>query len=261
MNSQSYLHETLAAQGAFDSLEQIQSSSSTRFSATDLWKLMGNCGVVDPHALLQDFVGANIMHRDGERFAITLGGVRACLLLEAINGGDLRDIYRRLAQLDSTLRLYELIREGMTKAFLLNINERPGFLRLYICSPWISLDTKQTAMLAHAVSRVEEATGDKPEIIVITRPEEKTDDVVPSTLKAFQDLGANIFLTKRLHTKLYIREPDRSGGYSMAIVGSQNLTRSNYLELGIRINSDSRMINQLIRYFWEITYHCNEVKR
>jgi hypothetical protein len=38
------------------------------------------------------------------------------------------------------------------------------------------------------------------------------------------------------------------------------LTRSNYLELGIRINSDSQMLNQLIRYFWEITFNCKEVK-
>jgi hypothetical protein len=172
MNSTPYLHETLAASGAFDSLQQIQSSSSTRFSANELSELMGSCGVVDPQALLQDLIGENVIHRDGERFAITLAGIRACLLLEAINGGDLRDIYRRLAQLDSTLRLYELIRQGMTKTFLLNINERPGFLRLYICSPWISLDAKHAALLAHAVSRVEETTGDKPEIIVITRPEE-----------------------------------------------------------------------------------------
>jgi hypothetical protein len=50
-----------------------------------------------------------------------------------------------------------------------------------------------------------------------------------------------------------------SGGYSMAILGSQNLTRSNYLELGIRINSDSQIINKLIAYFWELSYTCVEL--
>ena len=45
----------------------------------------------------------------------------------------------------------------------------------------------------------------------------------------------------------------------MAIVGSQNLTKSNYLELGIRINSDNQVIDHLIAYFWEITNYSHEV--
>ena len=44
----------------------------------------------------------------------------------------------------------------------------------------------------------------------------------------------------------------------MAIVGSQNLTRSNHLELGIRVNNDSRMIDELIRYFLELTSYSTE---
>jgi len=177
--------------------------------------------------------------------------------LEALNGGDLRDIYRRLSRIDNTLRVYELIREGMTKAFLQNLVERPGFGRLYICSPWISLDRKQQELLFHAIIQVEQRRGTRPEILVITRPDEKT-GLVPATVKPFQDLGATLFLNRRLHTKLYIREPDTSGGYTMAIVGSQNLTKSNYLELGVRINSDSQMITQLIAYFYELTNHSHE---
>src|SRR5437867_2721150 len=50
----------------------------------------------------------------------------------------------------------------------------------------------------------------------------------------------------------------RSVGLSMAIVGSQNLTRSNHLELGIRVNNDSRMIDELIRYFLELTSYSTE---
>jgi len=257
----SYLHETLGATGALDALKQIESSPSTAFSAGDLRRLMDQSGAQDSKALLQDFVAANLIHRDGNRFAMTREGIRASLLLDAINGADLKDVYRRLSQLDSSLRMYELIREGMTKAFLRNLNDRPGFLRLYVCSPWISLDKKQIGLLTHAVVAAERSRGQRPELLVITRPEDKTDDVVPSTVKPFQDLGATIFLTKRLHTKLYIREPGRSGGYSMAIVGSQNLTRSNYLELGIRVNADGQMINQLIRYFLEITNHCQETNK
>ena len=220
---------------------------------------MNRSGVGDSSALLQDFLAANILHQSGDRLAVTSQGVRACLLLQAINGADLKEVYRRLSQLDSSLRMYELIREGMTKAFLKNLNDRPGFLRLYICSPWISLDKRHAGMLTHAVNVAENVRGQRPEVLVITRPEDKTDDVVPEKAKPFRDLGATIFLNKRLHTKLYIREPGRSGGYSMAIVGSQNLTRSTYLELGIRVNADTQMISQLIRYFLEITHYSHEV--
>jgi hypothetical protein len=47
----------------------------------------------------------------------------------------------------------------------------------------------------------------------------------------------------------------------MAIVGSQNLTKSRYLELGVRINSDSQMIDRLIGYFLELTNHSREIER
>lgn len=253
-----HLSETVGVHGAYEVLQELEASSVTAFAISHIEAAMARYGMDDPQAAVEDFVAANLLHREGERLGLTGLGVRTCLLLEAINGGDLRDVYRRLSRLDSTLRTYELIREGMTKTFLQNINERPGFVRLYFCSPWISLDRKQQDMLTHAIIQVERTRGSRPEILVITRPEEGTDLTIPTTLRPFQDLEATIFLNKRLHTKLYIREPDTSGGYAMAILGSQNLTRSNYIELGIRINSDGQMIDQLIAYFWEITNHSHE---
>jgi hypothetical protein len=255
----SRLSETVGVNGAYEFLQELEASSKTAYPLDELVGIMTGYGASNPQATLEDFVAASILHRDGEQFGLTILGIKTYCLLDAINGGDIRDVYRRLSRLDSTLRTYELIREGMTKAFLQNINERPGFSRLYFCSPWISLDCKQQEMLTHAVIRVEKLRGVQPEIIVITRPEEGTNETVPKTLKPFQDLGASIFLNRRLHTKLYIREPDRSGGYIMAIVGSQNLTKSKYLELGIRINSDSQVIDHLIAYFWEITNYSHEV--
>ena len=255
----SHLSEIVGVYGAYEFLQELEASSKTAYPVDELVEIMSRYGASDPQATIEDFVAASILHRDGEQFGLTVLGIKTYYLLDAINGGDIRDVYRRLSRLDSTLRTYELIREGMTKAFLQNINERPGFSRLYFCSPWISLDRKQQEMLTHAVIRVEKARGVQPEILVITRPEEGTIETIPKTLKPFQDLGASIFLNRRLHTKLYIREPDRSGGYIMAIVGSQNLTKSNYLELGIRINSDNQVIDHLIAYFWEITNYSHEV--
>jgi hypothetical protein len=253
-----HLSEIVGVCGAYETLRSLETSSVTAYTVEQIEVLMEQCGVDEPQATLEDFVAANLLHREGDQFGLTTLGIRTCLLLEAVNGGDLKDVYRRLSRLDTSLRMYELIREGMTRSFLQNLCDRPGFGRLYFCSPWISLDRKQQDMLTHAIARVERRRGARPEILVITRPEEGTDRIIPATLKSFQDLDATIFLNKRLHTKLYIREPDTSGGYAMAIVGSQNLTKSSYLELGIRINSDGQMIDQLIAYFLELTNYSHE---
>lgn len=256
----SHLHQTVAFDGGYETLRALEGSSQTLFSHDDMSGLMSGSGVENPIAAMGEFVASNLLSRDGDRFALTTWGIRAALLLEALNGGDLKDIYRRLSQLDSTLRTYELIREGMTEMFLRNINERPGFRRLYICSPWISFSRRHEELLTHAVHQVERTRGVLPEILIITRPGD--DGIsVPTSLDRLRALGASIFLNKRLHTKLYIREPDTSGGYSMAIVGSQNLTKSRYLELGVRINSDSQMIDRLIGYFLELTNHSRESER
>lgn len=255
------LNETVGVAGAFDTLRRLEGSSETAHYRAAIIAAMIECGVNDPESAFQEFVASNLLNRHGDGFALSTLGIRTCILLEAINGADLRDIYRRLARLDTSLRSYELIREGMTKAFLRNIHERSGFGRLYFCSPWINLDAKQNELLTRAVLHAERVRGSRPEILVITRPDEKTDHVPPPTVRPFQNLGATVFLNKRLHTKLYIREPDTSGGYSMAIMGSQNLTRSNYLELGIRVNSDCQIVDQLIAYFLEITNYCHEVRK
>jgi len=254
-----HLHQSVSAPGAYEALRELEGSSVTAFEPGSLRSILASCGVDDPEATIHDFLAANLLHRYGERIGITTLGIRTALLLEAVNGGDLKDIYRRLCRLDSSLHAYELVREGMTTAFLQSLNERPGFGRLYVCSPWISFERRHEETLVHAVLQAQRRRGTNPEILVITRPEVGTDFVAPPAVRVFQDLGATVFLNRRLHTKLYIREPDTSGGYGMAIVGSQNLTRSTYIELGIRINSDSQMIAQLIAYFWELTNYSHEV--
>ena len=164
--------------------------------------------------------------------------------------------YQRLGNLDNTLHSYQLVREGMTASFLENVNARPGFLRLYLCSPWIGLSDRNRALLVHAL-HMAESRGERPELLVLTRP--GADGSAPSGIAPLQELDATVFLNPRLHTKLYIREPGKRGGYSMAVVGSENLTRSNYLELGIRINSDSTMIDKLIAYFWALSTESVEL--
>lgn len=210
---------------------------------------MVRAGVEDPQALLSEFLASNLLQRRGDRAALTTLGIRTLVLVDALDGADLRDTYRRLSHYDSSLRMYALLREGMTYEFLRRINDRPGFRRLYFCSPWVGLDARQERMLAHAVFR-EEQRGGCPEVVVMTRPSDGEEG--GRGLGIFRQLNATIYVNPRLHTKLYIREPGASGGLPMAIVGSQNLTRARYLELGIQINGDGVMVDHLITYFWEL---------
>jgi hypothetical protein len=202
--------------------------------------------------LIEELVGSELLVRSGDRLALSPLGVRTALLLEALNSGNVAEVFERLSDYDSTLRMYELVREGMTDSFLNALLVRPGFKRLYLCSPWVSLTRRNLDCLMTAIIR-EERRGVEPEVLVITRPKQGTSDVPPDDVRKLRDLGVTIFLHPKLHTKLYIREPGPSGGDTMAIVGSQNLTQSRYLELGIRINSDTRLVNQLIAYFFDLT--------
>lgn len=252
------LHQVVAVDGRYEFLADLERRSETSFPEDELTELMRDAGIDDVNATLQDFTSIGVLQRYGERFGLSTFGIRTSLLLEALNGGDLREAYRRLSVYDSTLHTHELVREGMTEEFLQSVHTRPGFRRLYICSPWINLEPRLLRMLVSAVHR-EEEQGVAVELLVITRPTVGDGDRVPGGVQPLRDLGATVFLNPSLHTKLYIREPGSSGGYAMAIVGSQNLTRSQYLELGIRVNADSVLINQLIRYFFEVTNMSDEV--
>lgn len=252
MTTALHVHQTLAVHGSFEFLRELERRASvTGLYEDEMLAAMRQAGIEAPAATLTEFESANILTRFGERIGLSTHGSVSLLLLEALNGADVREIYARLSRYHPSLRMYELVREGMTRQFLEAINDRPGFGRLYICSPWLNLDARQRGLLANGVHLAEKA-GVPVELLVITRPDPNAEDGRPPGLTPFVDLGATVFLHPRLHTKLYIREPSRNGGHLMAIVGSQNLTRSTYLELGIRVNGDGTMITQLIRYFWDV---------
>ena len=253
-----HLHQKLSAPGTYEFLRTFEQTNSTTSPEEQILAMMTTSGVEQPRHTFDELVAAGVLQILGLEFGLSSFGIRTFVLLEALNGGDLRLAYQRLSNLDSMLHSYELVREGMTDTFLENINARPGFVRLYLCSPWIGLSDRNRSLLVHSLHSAE-ARGECPELLVITRP--GADGDAPPGITPLQELGATVFLNPRLHTKLYIREPGKRGGYSMAVVGSQNLTRSNYLELGIRINSDSTMVDQLIAYFWALSNESVELGR
>ena len=251
-----HLHQKLSAPGTYEFLRTLEQMSATASPEDQVLEMMAANGVEQPRHAFSDLIATGILQTLGVEFGLCAFGIRACILLDALNGGDLRLAYQRLGNLDNTLHSYQLVREGMTDSFLENVSRRPGFRRLYLCSPWIGLNDDNRALLVHALHAAE-SRGEHPELLVLTRP--GADGYAPLGIAPLQELGATVFLNSRLHTKLYIREPGKWGGYSMAIVGSQNLTRSNYLELGIRINSDSTMVDQLIAYFWALSNRSVEL--
>ena len=250
----SQLNETLGRAGAFCVLSRLERSTQSLVKRTDVQSLMTTCNVQEPEDLLEDLIATGMLHRASDAFYISRLGVRTAILLRAVNGGELSDTFRQLSRIDSTLGAYELVRDKMTTVFIRSLTSRPGIGALYFCSPWINVTEKDFEHIRRSVDREPSGAVD---VFVVTRPDPVTNDV-PDGAKPFREIGADIFLHPRLHTKLYIREPGLEGGHAMAIIGSENLTRSRYLELGIKVNGDTAMIQQLVRYFFELTNRSTE---
>lgn len=209
-----------------------------------------------PPSVLDGLIHANLLQKIGDQLSISRTGRRVQLLMEALDGADVRDVCYRLQRIDGTLT-YELVREGMTETFFASLTKpivRLG--TLYVCSPWINATDVAIKHLQYSFIQHQRRTGHLPELLVITRP--PRDSTQAKKLNPFRELGARVYFHPKLHSKLYIREPDQSGGVALAVVGSQNLTRSKYLELGIRISGDTQLIRQLIRYFMELTSVSDE---
>jgi hypothetical protein len=251
------LLELLTQHGITATLDQLAGDNATAFSRPALENMLADHGASSPAEAVERCMEANLLEPFGPRLGISRFGRRALLLIEAIEGGDVEQIFRRLRRMTGGRETYELVRQGMTIRFFRSLVEHPGVARLFFCSPWIHPDEREAAILRHTALQIAKR-GAKLEVLVLTRPPEMMPKGTEGGLKCFEDVGAQFFFHSRLHSKLYIREPDANGGLSMAIVGSQNLTRSNHLELGIRINNDSRMIDELIRYFLELTSYAFE---
>jgi hypothetical protein len=159
-------------------------------------------------------------------------------------------VFDELRTIESTLHRYDLVREGMTSRFIKGLLTDPGFQRLYICSPWINLQKDDLGRLAMALEKAEQTLARPPEILVLVQtpkiPELRT------TIDFLKQLGAEVVEKPRLHSKLYMREPGPSGGLSLAIVGSENLTRQKWIELGIEIRNDSFILSKLRSYFFDV---------
>ncbi len=252
------LLQILAESSVDQTLDILMRSSAAAFERSELENFFLDRGAQDPDETFDRLLHANVFQAIGNRFGLSQNGRKLALLISAINGADVHDVFRRIRRIDGHDQFYELVREGMTSRFFNSLLDRPGFNALYICSPWINPSVKQARRLKFAALKQEERTGIAPGIFVITRPPKDQPEGTENGLEPFRQLNAKIFYNKKVHTKLYIREPDSAGGVLLAIIGSQNLTRSTHLELGILIKGDDQLVNQLIAHFLELSNASEE---
>jgi len=240
-------------------LLQDLSKYESGISQTELYDLMRDSSVEDPDVLFTELLGRGLLSQYGGRYVLSTPGRHAHLLVAGLNGMTIEDVLRELRRISPDLMPYELVQEGMTAEFIRSLLDRPDFQRVYICSPWIILTDKMKYHLRqafYAANELADSGGYETDLLCVCRPPEGSDEQkerMADSIKFLKDsLGAEIVTHKRLHSKLYIRDPAPTGGLQVAVVGSQNLTGSNNLELGIRIRNDGVLIGKLISYFMNV---------
>jgi len=201
----------LARDDVVKCLQHLADAAETGLQRSDLEDRVLELGMEKPSELVDLFLDTGLIVPYGGRLGISTVGHRTNLLIRALEGADIEDTYRRLRRLSGHPEMYELVREGMTTVFIRSLIDRPGFRRLYICSPWVNPSDKDGAVLKYAFLTALKQQEDPPELLVITRPPELSPPGSQNGLKRFREVGAQIFLNPRLHSKLYIREPDRRG--------------------------------------------------
>ena len=201
-------------------------------------------GAHDPQGVLALLTNSGQLSEDRSgRLSLTQSGRRNRLLLAAVNGTPLEDVMHLLATESAPSPAYYLLTHDMTDHFVMNLHDRPDFARVYICSPWLAFERTTLDYLVHALALA--SRQQSPRLYVLTRGRQS-----PQGVDALRRLGADIVFREQLHTKLYIREPGPAGGPLLCVLGSQNLTRSKYIELGIAVRNDSVITSRLIAYFY-----------
>jgi hypothetical protein len=212
--------------------------------------LLRRSGCRDPDGVFEDLRHAGFFDRGAVDTRLTTRAYRTLLFLSGALGAASSSVVDELRILEPSLQRYELVREGMTARFIKGLLTEPGFQRLYLCSPWINMLKEDLGRLATALANMNRSSRRHPEILVLV----KTPDLPEAkrTLRTLTSLGARVVEKPRLHSKLYMREPGPSGGLSLAIVGSENLTRPKWIELGIEIRNDDYIFSRLRNYFFEV---------
>ena len=239
--------ELISHPSVTESLLAVASAASANDSEY-YHELLRRCGCHDPGGVFTELQIAGFFAHRPPHLALSTHGHRALLFASGALGASSDDVIRELRTVERGLQQYELVREGMTTRFIKGLLQEPGFQRLYLCSPWINLQRDDLARLAIALDKANRSLPRPPELFVLVQTP-KTQEM-KAAIGKLSNLGAVISEKPRLHSKLYMREPGPAGGLWLAIVGSENLTRQKWIELGIEIRNDAELLSRLRGYFF-----------
>jgi hypothetical protein len=181
---------------------------------------------------------------------ISARGQTCFCCIEGIEGASIVELADALRQLDPAASRVSLVREGMTTRFVDFLSRLDPLRRLMICSPWVNLDKSRLRKLIASIELSERVRGFRPEVTVLTRPiDQQPGGAENPTLGYLKRIDSVITYDPRLHSKLYIVEAGTDAPQRYAFVGSENFTTVRYQELGIMVNNDQQLIDDLIRYF------------
>ncbi|MCL0082437.1 hypothetical protein M1O14_01730 [Dehalococcoidia bacterium] len=231
----------------------------------ELVKLAEKAELSDVQLLIPQLCSKGILIGTASGYYISSFGIRTAVLLRATNGDiPISEALRQLELLYPHVKPYQLVTQNVTAEFINHLSLRPDFIRLYICSPWIRLDDSSLRRFAAATHEADKKYPGAVQVSVITRPPEdghEWSEQIRNTLRALHRLGAIISTQRKLHAKLYIREPGPYGGLHSAIFGSENLTAAQNIELGIRIDNNNEILGKLTLFFREIEEEATEIFR
>src|SRR5712692_9057151 len=102
------LLEILSRSGVDRFLRSLVTSSDSAFARSELESNLADMGVPDARLTADDLITNRLLQQVGVRFSLSHYGHRVTLLLEAMSGGDIQDVIRRLRRLEGFEELYEL---------------------------------------------------------------------------------------------------------------------------------------------------------
>jgi hypothetical protein len=257
-----FLSELVGRPGVFGAVSELRGLKGAQ--ADQIRSCLDKHNATPSHEMFDALRKGGILGQLGDQYFISSLGETIWLLLSAINGTSLTTVVHQLAQVHAGIRPYELVTEGMTAAFINDLENRPDFRSIYICSPWVHLKEQSKRRLMYALYKAQKIQGGegKIEIIVIARPlrkEQSGYEAFKETFSVLQKLGAEIVVNPSVHAKLYIRAPGPQGGLNIAVVGSENLTSNRNIELGIQITNDNSIIQKLISYYFQVYARCKPI--
>ena len=230
--------------------------SGTPVKEEEFLELANSYSVEDSELFLSHLVRDGYLIASPGGFYVGGAGKRVGILIQALADSiTIEEAIQRLQELHPNSRPYELLTGGLTEKFVDSLQNQPDFIRLHICSPWVRLKAPLRNQFISAFASAERQYSGRIEVEIVMRPIRGDDPwslQLKETFDFFSSLGASIYTNRKVHAKLFMRQPGPNGGVQSAILGSENLTGARNLELGIRIKNDNLILRKLGGWFRDV---------